>query len=1202
MDESWGFRPGRGNLCPICSTQHFPFCSQHHGFNHSHMIREPHPMHVANNMQNPNPFNGPKPVFNPHGHDYNSMMPGFENRTGSILSVPPHYNNQPSRMVPYFHNEIRAAPGPFHHEIHAGSSLPESYMMKPKEHLRQAEYRYSGPSNFNQGGGDMFHRSESRFANGFLEREGNLQSGVGFRGPQGLNPSETDVVPGPNMQSRNALVDPLMGVRLYGEEAFPERFPKKMKIENLGSFPPTPESNNLRPLESYGQGMIKFEQDSLHFNRYHRAHSGHIGNSDPLRQPPFHYGKEGLFDSRIPMNVVERDKHLGTRVNESTENQSLNCDDGGVFGSDYNFRGNVYHWSDKVEHRRSSGVGLPHESIGGVPPNMNQFNPMHFTSSSIKLPPKQLGVLDNCFSGGSVFSSQDPSTQNRVYDGHHFPLRHQLHDSHQIPSSHHYSEGAFYDMQNENTQDDHGNQSEKGEYNISSDAYIRVHSGMESMRSGENLTVFSSRQNHDPVGSHQEEENYHKWGRLDPSLLVRQYGNMEQQQYWPSRTVDHTSQDHEKHQTQNDQGQQPPGPQNLGQLPLNNSEQPISNSYWHEQNLQQLRPHLPGEDHQHHLSMEIRQHSSRSPLPTHEMQNLQAVPSDFTGEDKRFGASTHNTNHQMEHPQPSSVTRALEPRHIHGIESSDAQNNNRQRDLSVMPKGHAMTSHIRASQMFHSPQSFSQPQSLGEYPPTLFRSQGHAPASAPSPNFIAPKSTSVAFHSSLAQSANVFSDAQFPPGACSFPQPVDNAASGFPLEGSQTSHQAPLKQFIDNARPFDSKLTQSDKPKFVDASLLFKHPHRSTRPDHFVIILRGLPGSGKSYVAKALRDLEVANGGKAPRIHSMDDYFMTEVEKVEEVDGSKSSSSVKSKKRVTRKVMEYCYEPEMEEAYRASMLKAFKKTLEEGIFTFIIVDDRNLRVGDFALFWATAKGCAARNIHGFTLDAVQKMADQWEQAPPLYLQLDAQSLFSGDDLNEHDIQEVEMDSEDPSCPEEIASEEHKAELHVTPESPSEDENPSGLYKFGVRWGTDKLDKSDSLHEVGELGKSKWSESDDAVKLPKMANPRKEKQGNALSGLIQAYGKGEKSVHWGDQIGKGGFSIGGGKKPSSRCLIIGPGAGYNSDSNPLIEDDETEATDASNPAMARKHTAFLEHLKAEKESFRAVFDRRQRIGLIDAEED
>jgi hypothetical protein len=33
-------------------------------------------------------------------------------------------------------------------------------------------------------------------------------------------------------------------------------------------------------------------------------------------------------------------------------------------------------------------------------------------------------------------------------------------------------------------------------------------------------------------------------------------------------------------------------------------------------------------------------------------------------------------------------------------------------------------------------------------------------------------------------------------------------------------------------------------------------------------------------VAQALRDAEVECGGAAPKIHSLDDYFMTEVEKV----------------------------------------------------------------------------------------------------------------------------------------------------------------------------------------------------------------------------------------------------------------------------------------------------------------------------------
>ncbi|EPS69799.1 hypothetical protein M569_04965, partial [Genlisea aurea] len=209
----------------------------------------------------------------------------------------------------------------------------------------------------------------------------------------------------------------------------------------------------------------------------------------------------------------------------------------------------------------------------------------------------------------------------------------------------------------------------------------------------------------------------------------------------------------------------------------------------------------------------------------------------------------------------------------------------------------------------------------------------------------------------------------------------------------------------------------------IDASHIFKHPYRANRPDRIVVILRGLPGSGKSYMAKILRDIEVENGGAAPRIHSMDEYFMAEVEKVDEVEISMSSGAVRSKKPLKKKVMEYLYEPEMEEAYRSSMLKAFKKTLDEGAFPFVIVDDRNLRIADFAQFWATAKrsgyevylleaayndpvGCTVRNVHGFSQDDIIKMGRQWEDAPSMYLRLDAKSLLHDDNLEKNGIQEV----------------------------------------------------------------------------------------------------------------------------------------------------------------------------------------------------
>ncbi|KAK1316252.1 hypothetical protein QJS10_CPA05g01524 [Acorus calamus] len=83
----------------------------------------------------------------------------------------------------------------------------------------------------------------------------------------------------------------------------------------------------------------------------------------------------------------------------------------------------------------------------------------------------------------------------------------------------------------------------------------------------------------------------------------------------------------------------------------------------------------------------------------------------------------------------------------------------------------------------------------------------------------------------------------------------------------------------------------------------------------------------------------------------------SQVRKAEESEGSRSSGSIKGKRQITKKVLEYCYEPEMVEAYRTSMLKAFKKTLDEGIFIFIIgssSEDRD-RPEDF-WFGAPKKG------------------------------------------------------------------------------------------------------------------------------------------------------------------------------------------------------------------------------------------------------
>ncbi|KAK4264232.1 hypothetical protein QN277_025440 [Acacia crassicarpa] len=494
----------------------------------------------------------------------------------------------------------------------------------------------------------------------------------------------------------------------------------------------------------------------------------------------------------------------------------------------------------------------------------------------------------------------------------------------------------------------------------------------------------------------------------------------------------------------------------------------------------------------------------------------------------------------------------------------------------------------------------------------IFHGQPPLPSSPPpplpfEPPMSQPKAQVSLFPVSVSSSAVASSPYPRISEAHSLPQPnfpnksLPQPSTVFPLE--ETS-----KQFLGDAKPFSLKQLSDDKPKFITASHLFKHPHRTTRPDHIVIVLRGLPGSGKSYLAKMLRDLEVENGGDAPRIHSMDDYFMTEVEKVDDNDTSKSSSSGRGKKPVMKKVMEYCYEPEMEEAYRSSMLKAFKKNVEEGAFTFIIVDDRNLRVADFAQFWATAKrsgyevyileatykdpaGCAARNVHGFTQEDIEKMAGQWEEAPSLYLQLDVKSLFHGDDLRESRILEVDMDMEDDIGDALPVVQGREDEKIVDPSV--RDDNSDGSLLEGKRW-----DAEEHPTEVRELGKCKWSEEFDEDE-----NDRTEGgKGNisALSGLIHAYGKEGKSVHWADQVGDRGFSIGATKKANVSSLVIGPGAGYNLKSNPLTEE---ESPTTSNSAEPKKYSIFQERMRAERESFKAVFDRRrQRISGLDVDED
>ncbi|XP_062293464.1 YLP motif-containing protein 1 [Scomber scombrus] len=281
------------------------------------------------------------------------------------------------------------------------------------------------------------------------------------------------------------------------------------------------------------------------------------------------------------------------------------------------------------------------------------------------------------------------------------------------------------------------------------------------------------------------------------------------------------------------------------------------------------------------------------------------------------------------------------------------------------------------------------------------------------------------------------------------------------------------------------------KPEIKNIDDILKPPGRLTRPERIVIIMRGLPGSGKSHVAKLIRDKEVDCGGAPPRVLVLDDYYMTEVEKVEK--------DPDTGKRVKTKVLEYEYEPEMEDTYRSSMLKTFKKTLDDGFFPFIILDTINDRVKHFDQFWSAAKTkgfevylaeitadtqtCAKRNVHGRTLKDILKMYNNWEPSPRHMVRLDVRSL-----LQDAAIEEVEMEDFNPDDEpkEPKREEEEEGDLGYIPKS-----------KWEMDTSEAKLDKLDGLGSSGKRKREDMAGLEDYLQLPddyatRMSQPGKKR--------------------------------------------------------------------------------------------------------------
>jgi hypothetical protein len=74
-------------------------------------------------------------------------------------------------------------------------------------------------------------------------------------------------------------------------------------------------------------------------------------------------------------------------------------------------------------------------------------------------------------------------------------------------------------------------------------------------------------------------------------------------------------------------------------------------------------------------------------------------------------------------------------------------------------------------------------------------------------------------------------------------------------------------QMVIDDTPAPKKPVGKNVQKIEDILMM---PGRMTRPSKICIIMRGIPGSGKTHLAKLIKDKEVEMGGSTPRILNID--------------------------------------------------------------------------------------------------------------------------------------------------------------------------------------------------------------------------------------------------------------------------------------------------------------------------------------------
>lgn len=202
----------------------------------------------------------------------------------------------------------------------------------------------------------------------------------------------------------------------------------------------------------------------------------------------------------------------------------------------------------------------------------------------------------------------------------------------------------------------------------------------------------------------------------------------------------------------------------------------------------------------------------------------------------------------------------------------------------------------------------------------------------------------------------------------------------------------------------------NEEPLYIKDLLDF--PARSYRPSKIVFIVRGIPGSGKSYLSKLIKEREEKNNSLAKtRLLSLDDYFLVERDNELDTRGSRSMPT-----------LVYEYDPIKEDEYKHYLFKEYRKITMNGYYNFIILDSVNSTINEVRNYYICAienqytpyviemeaivrrllndcinseeiiAHCYKHNRHGRSLSEIRILFDKWEILPFDFLRVDAGSL------------------------------------------------------------------------------------------------------------------------------------------------------------------------------------------------------------------